>query len=87
MERMTTFATRTLTLCPIDEKKAGKMENLLDMLEKLRLNLMIEGARSIGSAFFELTMTSIHALKEVERRFHYCEEPLYKVVPRLEEEP
>ena len=84
-ERMTTAATRTVQLYPRTEH-AEKMSVLLAAIEDLKISSLIEGVRSIGSAFHEITTRTTLARNEVERSFKENKESLYKIVEN-EEEP
>ena len=66
--RTSATPTRTLTLQIIDYDKARRITNLLKMIEDLQMECMVEGARAIGTAFFEITLINVHSLNEVERR-------------------
>ena len=85
--RPTASASRIITLQPKDYKKAGLRGNLLCNLEELLVEIYIEGARSIGSAFFEVTADSITSYKEVKSRFQESDYSLYDVIEKEEEEP
>ena len=85
--RTTTAATRTITLQPKDYRNAGRISNLLNNLEELQIDLSIEGARSIGTAFFEVTANTMASYKEVKRRFEKSENSLYNVIDKANDEP
>ena len=59
IQRATTSATRTITLQPKDYKKAGKIVNLINNLEELKVDNYIEGTRSIGSIFIIFALQSL----------------------------
>ena len=86
-ERPIATATRTLTLQPKGCSKSGKIYYLINKLDELNISQYIEGARSTGTAFIEITAVSTDSFKEVNKKLEGYPESQCKVLPVADEVP